>query len=154
MAVAAALSGIACAKGNPPPSASGVLTPEGTHDVPSQVADAPVSAAELSPMTRAPTAPVKQDAPINRRALGSARLDEYLAGETGALTPQEQRGLALFVRIGCTSCHDGPYVGGQEYRRLGVAVPMKQPPDSGRFAITRDPADLFTYKVPSLRNVE
>lgn len=144
----------ACAKTSPSVSvASGTVTPEGTHDVPAQVADAPISAAELSPMTHGANA-IPPREPVRRRTMGPARIDEYLSGEVGALNEQEQRGLALFVRVGCTSCHDGPYVGGQEYRKLGVAVPMAAEKDSGRYAVTRDPADLFTYKVPSLRNVE
>lgn len=150
---AVALAGIGCAKpGSSVSIAGGAVTAEGTHDVPAQVADAPLSAGELSAITRGPNVIAPRE-PVRRRTMGPARIDEYLSGEVGALTEQEQRGLALFVRVGCTSCHDGPYVGGQEYRKVGVAVPMPET-DSGRYAVTHDPADLFTYKVPSLRNVQ
>lgn len=38
----------------------------------------------------------------------ATRLDAYVAGELGALTPQEKTGLSLFLRHGCLQCHHGP----------------------------------------------
>jgi cytochrome c peroxidase len=35
-------------------------------------------------------------------------LDAYLAGDFGALGPDQKYGLALFVRLGCMQCHWGP----------------------------------------------
>lgn len=91
---------------------------------------------------------------IGAEITAPARWDTYLAGDTAALSGAERRGLMLFTRAGCASCHDGLAVGGGEYRRLGEAIPVRTLADSGRFNVTRDPADLFVFKVASLRNVQ
>jgi hypothetical protein len=83
-----------------------------------------------------------------------SRWDAYLAGDTTALTVSERRGLILFTRAGCASCHDGIMLGGEKYRRLGEAIPVRTAGDSGRFSTTRDEADLFVYKVAPLRNIQ
>ena len=80
--------------------------------------------------------------------------DRFLAGDSSALTPDEQRGAATFVRVGCAGCHNGPYVGGQSYQKLGLVKPWPTSTDSGRIKVTHNPADLFVFKVPTLRNVE
>ena len=90
---------------------------------------------------------------FERGLVTPSRWDRYLAGDTAALTATEQRGLATFVRVGCVNCHAGPYVGGQLYMKLGAVKPWPTTTDSGRITVTRDPADLFVFKVPSLRNV-
>lgn len=69
-----------------------------------------------------------------------ARFDRWLAGDTGALTPQEQRGWARFQSVGCVSCHQGINVGGNIFQRHGIFHPLASP----------NPAIL---RVPSLRNV-
>ncbi len=107
-----------------------------------------------------------QGAPINYdnvgRAIGAferglvtpSRWDAYLAGDTTVLTLAEREGAATFVRTGCASCHNGAFVGGQMYRRLGQVKPWPTTADSGRIAVTHQAADRFVFKVPSLRNVE
>lgn len=83
--------------------------------------------------------------------------DRYLQGESGALTPQQEEGFALFRARGCVSCHNGINLGGNLYQRSGalIAMPFTQKPDAwrGREAITGDRADRFFMKVPPLRNV-
>ena len=49
---------------------------------------------------------------FERGLVTPARWDKFLAGDSAALSPEEQRGAATFVRVGCTSCHNGAYVGG------------------------------------------
>lgn len=83
-----------------------------------------------------------------------SRWDRYLAGDHSALTEDEQRGLSTFVQVGCASCHNGPYVGGRSFMKLGRVKPWPTSTDSGRYKVTHDTADLFVFKVPSLRNVE
>jgi len=61
----------------------------------------------------------------------------------------------MFVEAGCTSCHQGKYIGASQTQKLGMAKPW--PPDAGtepgRFAITKQEMDRGMWKVPSLRNV-
>ncbi|RMH03396.1 MAG: hypothetical protein D6702_06190 [Planctomycetota bacterium] len=76
----------------------------------------------------------------------------FLAGNTAALTPQEQRGFALFnsPRLACNLCHFGPRFTDDQFRYTGV---RPQAEDPGRAAVTGDPADEGAMKVPSLLNV-
>lgn len=86
-----------------------------------------------------------------------ARFDRYLEGERNALTAEELRGYRLFKSYGCIACHQGVNVGGNLYERLGVLHPYAGQaatnPDTGRMAITGNPADMLVFKVPGLRNV-
>ena len=92
-------------------------------------------------------------AAFERKLLTTARFDKFLAGDEKALTDQERRGLELFASSGCTTCHNGPSVGGTSFQKLGV---MEDYPteDKGRFAVTKNEEDLRKFRVPTLRNVE
>lgn len=91
---------------------------------------------------------------FERGLVTPSRWDKFLAGTSSALTPQEQRGAATFVRLGCSACHNGPYVGGQTFQKLGLVKPWPTSADSGRIKVTKQSSDLFVFKVPSLRNIE
>lgn len=91
---------------------------------------------------------------FGRGLVTPGRWDQYLTGDSHALTRDELRGLATFTRVGCVSCHSGAYVGGQMFQKLGRARPWPTATDSGRYLVTHDLKDLFVFKVPSLRNVE
>ncbi len=84
--------------------------------------------------------------------------DAYLSGDDGALSADAQAGLRDFMQAGCTACHNGAGVGGAMYQKFGVvedywkATGSKQV-DKGRFDVTKNPADTYVFKVPSLRNV-
>lgn len=86
-----------------------------------------------------------------------ARFDQYLRGNTAALTPLEQHGLEAFLDRGCVSCHGGMNVGGAGYHPFGVVqnpgAVILPPEDKGRFAVTRTATDEYVFKAPSLRNV-
>ena len=41
----------------------------------------------------------------------SARFDYFLEGDESALTEEERRGMEIFMRQGCASCHGGPNMG-------------------------------------------
>jgi cytochrome c peroxidase len=87
-----------------------------------------------------------------------ARFDQFLEGDRGALTHQEQEGLVLFIRTGCASCHNGINLGGQSYHPFGVverpAAEILPPGDRGRYEVTRTAADQYVFKAPTLRNIE
>lgn len=91
---------------------------------------------------------------FERGLVTPSRWDAYLRGDTAALTTQELRGAKTFVAAGCTACHAGALVGGQVMQKAGVASAWPAAADSGRFAVTRQAADLFVFKVPTLRNIE
>ncbi len=44
--------------------------------------------------------------------------DRFLEGEDKALSPQAQKGLDLFIDLGCKGCHFGPAVGGQKIQKF------------------------------------
>src|SRR5579859_8093755 len=46
--------------------------------------------------------------------------DQYLRGNTQAITADELKGYNLFKTYGCASCHQGVNVGGNMYQRLGI----------------------------------
>ena len=91
---------------------------------------------------------------FERGLVTPSRWDRYLVGDSTALTAAEVRGFTTFARTGCGGCHAGAYVGGQSFQKLGLAVPWPGLRDSGRILVTKRPADLFVFKVPTLRNVE
>jgi len=93
-----------------------------------------------------------------RTLVTPSRFDEYLGGNENALSDGEHRGLRLFMEAGCSGCHNGPGVGGGTFQKFGVKEDYWKEtgvgaPDKGRFDVTKDPADLYVFKVPSLRNV-
>ncbi len=47
-----------------------------------------------------------------------SRYDDFLDGNENALSAQEQRGLNLFIDMGCKGCHFGPSVGGQHIQKF------------------------------------
>lgn len=81
------------------------------------------------------------------------RFDDFLKGDDGALTTVEQRGLKTFLTVGCTTCHNGPLLGGNGYHKVGLVHPYPTQ-DAGRFEVTKDDDDKFKFKVPTLRNIE
>ena len=65
-------------------------------------------------------------------------------------TADEQGGYRLFKRH-CNSCHQEPLFTDGSFRNNGLSHLYN--PDTGRQAITLDPADRYKFKVPSLRNL-
>ncbi len=90
---------------------------------------------------------------FERKLVTPSRFDKYLAGDPKALTAKEKDGLKLFVETGCTTCHNGPAVGGSSFQKLGLVEPYPDQSDLGRFGVTQDEADKMKFRVPSLRNV-
>ncbi|WP_456415876.1 cytochrome-c peroxidase [Thiolapillus sp.] len=85
----------------------------------------------------------------------NSRFDQWLLGKKDALTQEELAGYELFKSSGCTSCHNGPAVGGNSFQKMGVVEPYKTSNKAeGLAAVTGKDADRFKFKVPTLRNVE
>jgi cytochrome c peroxidase len=84
-----------------------------------------------------------------------SRFDQWLLGKQDALTADELAGYKLFKESGCVACHNGEAVGGTSFQKMGVVKPYKaKSPAEGRSAVTGKEVDRFTFKVPTLRNVE
>ena len=93
-----------------------------------------------------------------RTLVTPAPFDAYLKGDSKALSPMAMRGLNTFIATGCTSCHNGTGVGGGMYQKFGLMEDYWKATgsakiDKGRFDVTKNPADMYVFKVPSLRNV-
>jgi len=92
---------------------------------------------------------ISQDSKFDRAARGEAEL-----------TPEEKRGLELFVTeydparnlrgADCFHCHGGNLFTSRRYSNNGLDAEFT---DLGRFAASGDPLDRGKFKVPSLRNV-
>jgi len=72
--------------------------------------------------------------------------DRYLAGDTNALTQQQQRGMNAFARVGCINCHRGPMLSDFQLHTLGV-------PDNPQVETSDTGAGRYRFRTPSLRNV-
>jgi cytochrome c peroxidase len=93
-----------------------------------------------------------------RTLLTPSRFDEFLSGKINALTVDERSGLRMFLKQGCSDCHNGVGVGGSEFEKFGVVEDYwKQTHspevDKGRFNVTKNDDDFYVFKVASLRNV-
>jgi cytochrome c peroxidase len=93
-----------------------------------------------------------------RTLVSPSQFDEFLNGKSDALSAAERKGLRTFIDTGCVECHKGPALGGLGFRKFGVfsdywkATGSKEI-DKGRIGVTKDPADLYKFKVAGLRNV-
>ncbi len=85
----------------------------------------------------------------------NSRFDQWLLGNRDALSATELAGYNLFKSSGCTGCHNGEAVGGNSFQKMGIVKPYKTKSSAkGRGAVSGADADLFKFKVPTLRNVE
>jgi len=80
------------------------------------------------------------------------RFDDFLKGSDKALSSAEMAGLKAFLETGCTTCHNGPVIGGNVFMKLGLVNPFPSE-DKGRQEVTKDPDDHHKFKVPMLRNI-
>jgi cytochrome c peroxidase len=84
---------------------------------------------------------------------GNSPYDRFRAGDTTALSPAAQRGLALFEeKARCTRCHTGFNFTDEDYHNIGVGMDREHP-DLGRYTVTKDEADKGAFKTPTLRDV-
>jgi cytochrome c peroxidase len=82
----------------------------------------------------------------------NSRYDKYVRGVVGGeMNASELAGLAVF-RSKCATCHKEPLFSDFSMRNNGLPVTTVN--DSGRAHITRELADLYKFKVPSLRNLK
>jgi cytochrome c peroxidase len=89
--------------------------------------------------------------------------DRYLARDDNALSVDAKRGALLFFgKARCSSCHNGPLLGGQQFANAGVpqlgpGMGSVAPLDGGRedpFNGPKPTTTQFLFRVAPLRNVE
>ena len=90
---------------------------------------------------------------FERQLVTPAPWDDFLSGNAAALSPLEKKGFKAFIDTGCFGCHNGPFMGGQIFMKLGLIHPWPNQEDIGREAITGVEGHRMVFKVPSLRNV-
>ena len=90
----------------------------------------------------------------------NSRFDQYLLGNTAAITEDEKIGYQRFKEYGCISCHQGINIGGNLFQKFGLFYDYFAErgnittADYGRINVTNKESDLHVFKVPGLRNVE
>ncbi|MCB0752515.1 MAG: cytochrome-c peroxidase, partial [Ignavibacteriae bacterium] len=89
-------------------------------------------------------------AAFERTLITSDRFDNFLAGNPKALSDEEALGLEIFINKGCTTCHTGSLLGGNMYQKMGLYKPYVDTEDLGRYAITKNEAEKYFFKVPTL----
>ncbi|MBK7270122.1 MAG: hypothetical protein IPI07_11625 [Flavobacteriales bacterium] len=94
---------------------------------------------------------------FERTLLTPSRFDDFLKGNTTALTPAETAGLSTFLEVGCTNCHTGTAVGGTMLQKFGVHQDFRQwtgsaASDEGRKQVSGAEADRAS--VPGARAAE
>lgn len=79
--------------------------------------------------------------------------DRWMNDEPNGMTDQQVRGRDIFrVKAKCFECHFSPDFTGDEFRSIGLFNGTTHN-DSGRYNVTKNPADIGKMKVPGLRNV-
>jgi cytochrome c peroxidase len=90
---------------------------------------------------------------FERKLVTPSRWDQFLRGDSKALTNEEKAGFNLFMETGCQACHSGAYLGGNLYQKLGFVKPWPDESDVGRERVTKSASDRMLFKVPGLRNI-
>ncbi len=85
----------------------------------------------------------------------NSKFDYWLKGFDDSITETEQEGYELFKDKGCIGCHNGVGVGGNSYQKFGVVKPYEKDTHTlGRYNVTKEESDKYSFKVPLLRNIE
>jgi cytochrome c peroxidase len=95
---------------------------------------------------------------FERELLTPAPFDAFIKGDVMALNVEQKEGLNEFIDVGCITCHSGALLGGNMFQKFGVygnywTYTKGDSIDTGRFKVTENEADMYMFKVPSLRNV-
>ena len=73
-------------------------------------------------------------------------VDKFLAGDTGALTGQQQSGLKTFEEVRCDNCHGGPMFSDYTLHTQGI-------PENSLLTEADPGVGRFNFRTPTLRNV-
>ena len=90
----------------------------------------------------------------------NSRFDQFLRGDSNALTDIEKKGLKVYMDQGCTGCHSGINLTSEGYHPFQVIGTKNEnllAGDKGRAGVTLEEAtedEQFAFKAPTLRNIE
>ncbi len=91
--------------------------------------------------------------------------DRHMKGDKSAMSDKAIAGMKRFNQIGCSGCHSGVNFAGPAletgtgfFQKFPVynnplIAKYKLTDDKGRYEVTRDKADINSWRVPSLRNI-
>ena len=97
---------------------------------------------------------------MQQLTLTDSPFDRYLKRDDAALSPEQKRGALLFFgKATCSSCHNGPFLGGQSFADVGVpqlgpGLATQPPLDLGRGELPGNDFYQFAFRIAPLRNVE
>jgi len=84
----------------------------------------------------------------------NGRFDRFLGERRDLLNDQQLLGLHLFrTRARCMNCHSGPALTDNRFHNLGQHFYGREREDLGRYEVTGNPADVGTFRTPTLRGV-
>jgi len=102
----------------------------------------------------------KEEQPVNELNLGKAlasfqrslvannsRFDQYMRGDSRAMTSSELEGMDLFINSGCARCHSGPMLSDFKPHVMGVRDNEKVTGIDSGFE------NSFAFRTPTLRNL-
>ena len=90
----------------------------------------------------------KAIAAYERTLIGNnSRFDQYMRGNKSVLSQNEIEGMQLFLKSGCSKCHNGPMFSDFKTHVIGVA-------DNEKLTTSDDGIDkTYAFRTPSLRNL-
>lgn len=77
----------------------------------------------------------------------NSRFDQYMRGESNAISLGEKEGLKVFKKVGCVNCHNGPMFSDYKIHTLSVPENDKLPKVDDGFE------QQFGFRTPTLRNL-
>ncbi|NMD71028.1 cytochrome-c peroxidase [Bacillus sp. DNRA2] len=81
--------------------------------------------------------------------VNDTRFDQFMEGDTDALTQQELRGLDLFAgKAMCSTCHNGPNLSDNNFYNVGL-----ESEDEGLYAITKKAGDMGKFRTAGLYGI-
>lgn len=80
----------------------------------------------------------------------NSKYDKVMRKENIYFTDEEEHGYEL-VKIKCGKCHVEPIFDGKDFKNNGL--PPSAADDKGRYDISLNEMDAYTFKIPSLRNL-
>lgn len=85
---------------------------------------------------------------------GNSPADRFdQGGDEKAISPEAQKGLALFRdKARCTKCHSGFNFTDEKFHNLGIGWDTGTV-DLGRYMVTKNAADIGAFKTPTLREI-
>lgn len=77
----------------------------------------------------------------------NSRFDQYMRGDQTALSQNELEGLQIFLKSGCSKCHNGPMLSDFKTHVIGVA-------DNEKLGFSDDGFEkTYAFRTPTLRNL-